>query len=144
MKRHFLALLAIAIALPVSASPSLPAPVSEDVLTFQQVEQRKTELKDRIVKVEIERLLGEGNKLDKGMLRYIAKDTSKSATPYGQIAFPRDGLQKLGLIANPEKGPFTVYVQVHVFTEQASAAALSIAVGTNFAAGKGGKGSYSW
>jgi hypothetical protein len=78
------------------------------------------------------------------LVRFIAKDTSDSATPYGQIAFPKEGLKTLGLIDNPEKGPFQVYVRVHVFTEQASAAALSMAVGTQFKPGKGETGSYSW
>lgn len=71
-------------------------------------------------------------------------DTSDGPTPYGQIAFPQEGLKKLGLIDNPEKTPFAVYVQVHVFSEQASAAALSIAVGTQFKPNQGGRATYEW
>ena len=56
--------------------------------------------------------------MDGGLARFIAKDTSDGPTPYGQIAFPQEGLKKLGLIDNPEKGPFVVYVQVHVFSKR--------------------------
>ena len=144
MKTLFSAFFALAVASVASAAPPLPAPVSDEPLTFHEIEARKAELKDQVVKVKVGRLLGEGNAIENGLVRFIAKDTSDSATPYGQIAFPKAGLKKLGLIDDPAKGPFQVYVRVHVFAEQASAAALSVAVGTQFKADRGKSGSYSW
>ena len=91
------------------------------------------------MKVEISKLLGEPSDLmGNGTLRFIAKDTSKSATPYGQIVFTKEGLAKVG-----RNGPFTVYVRVDVFTEQKSAAAVSIALGTKVSI-ENGKAIYSW
>ncbi|HVF71100.1 MAG TPA: hypothetical protein VM940_05780 [Chthoniobacterales bacterium] len=124
------------------ARKPLPAPVSEKTYTFQQIEEQKVELKNKVVRVELARLLGEGVPKGDGLIHYIAKDTSKSATPYGQIAFAKEDLEKSGL-AGSTKGPVTVYVRVHVFEEQKSAAALCIAVGTRVALAEG-KAVYSW
>lgn len=71
-----------------SSAAALPAPFGTS-FTFAQVEQQKFNLKDRVVRVEIEKVLGEGQDIGNDMRRYIAKDTSKSATPYGQVEFPR-------------------------------------------------------
>src|SRR5438128_2890210 len=120
---------------------SLPAPVGKEKFTFQQVEQQKNELKDKIVLIEIT-LIGEGGDIGHGMLRYFAEDTSGSAMPYGRVDFPRDALKKLGLLDNPKKGPLSVYVRVHVFSEK-KAAAICIAVGTHVAV-ENGKATYSW
>jgi hypothetical protein len=108
---------------------SLPAPFSEDLFTFLQIEQQKQDLKERIVRVEISKVLGEGDDSGNNLLRFIAKDTSKSASPYGQVAFPRDGLEKTGL-KREGKGPLVVYFRVHVVS--AKAAAICEAVGTKF------------
>jgi hypothetical protein len=101
-------------------------------------------LKDKIVRLEIMYLLGEpSDLLGDGTQRYIVKDTSKSATPYGQVAFPREGLEKMGLANDPHReGPFTVYARVHVFPEK-KAAAICVAVGTHVAV-ENGKATYSW
>jgi hypothetical protein len=120
-------------------SESDAAPASERTYTFQQIENQKTKLKDKVVKVEILKLLGEPSDLmGNGTLRFIAKDTSNTATPYGQIVFTKEGLEKVG-----RDGPFTVYVRIHVFTEQKSAAAVSIALGTKVSI-ENGKATYSW
>jgi len=120
-------------------SASFPPPVSDKTYSFQEIEKNKAALKDKVVKIEILKLLGDPSDLmGNGTLRFIAKDTSGGATPYGQIAFPREGLDKVG-----RNGPFTVYARVHVFTEQKSAAAISIALGTHVTT-EGGKASYSW
>src|SRR6266581_4715313 len=88
---------------------SLPAPVGKEKFTFQQVEQQKNELKDKIVLIEIT-LIGEGGDIGHGMLRYFAEDTSGSAMPYGRVDFPRDALKKLRLAKNPHRnGPFKIY-----------------------------------
>ena len=120
-------------------SGSLPPPVSDKTFTFQEIEKAKAALKDKIVKIEILRLLGEPSDLvGNGTLRFIAKDTSTGATPYGQVAFPREGFEKVG-----REGPFTIYARVHVYTQQKDAAAMSIAVGTHVSV-EGGKATYSW
>jgi hypothetical protein len=75
------------------------------------------------------------------MLRYIAKDTSSSATPYGQVTFPREALKKLGHFDMADKVPFSVCVRVHVFGGKA--AALSEAVGTHVSV-TNGKATYGW
>jgi len=130
----------ICLAIPCSVfSGSLPPPVSDKNYTFQEIEKNKAQLKDKVVKLEILKLLGEPSDLmGNGTLRFIAKDTSGGATPYGQVAFPREGLEKVG-----RDGPYTIYARVHVFTEQKSAAAISIAVGTHVSV-EGGKATYSW
>jgi len=120
---------------------SLPAPVGKEKFTFQQVEQQKNELKDKIVLIEIT-LIGEGGDIGHGMLRYFAEDTSGSAMPYGRVDFPRDALKKLGLLDNPKKGPLSVYVRVHVFG--GNAAAIGDALGTKFSTDAQGKATYAW
>jgi len=107
----------------------LPAPFSENVFTFLQIEQQKLSLKERIVRVEISKVLGKGDDGENNLLRFIAKDTSKSATPYGQVAFPRDALKKTGL-QQEGKAPLVVYFRVHVVSTKA--AAICEAVGTKF------------
>ncbi len=119
---------------------SLPAPFSESVFTFLQIEQQKQNLKERIVRVEISKVLGEGDDGGNNLLRFIAKDTSKSASPYGQVAFPRQGLEKTGL-QRDGKGPQVVYFRVHVVS--AKAAAICEAVGTKFSSDARGA-HYDW
>lgn len=97
-------------------------------------------LKERIVRVEISKVLGEGDDSGNNLLRFIAKDTSKSASPYGQVAFPRDGLEKTGL-QQEGKGPLVVYFRVHVVS--AKAAAICEAVGTKFSSDARGA-HYDW
>lgn len=134
----------VCLAIPHSAfcagqSASLPPPISEKTYTFQEIEKNKGQLKDKVVKIEILKVLGEpSDLLGNGTLRFIAKDTSGGATPYGQVAFPKQGFEKVG-----REGPFTIYARVHVFTEQKSAAAISVAVGTHVSV-EGGKATYSW
>jgi hypothetical protein len=123
-------------------SASLPPPVSDKVYTFQQIQQQKPELKDKIVKIEIMYLLGgPSDLLGNGTQRYIVKDTSNGPVPYGQVAFPREGLEKMGLANDPHReGPFTVYARVHVFAEK-KAAAICVAVGTHVTV-ENGKATY--
>ena len=89
-------------------------------------------------------LLGEPSDLLRdGTQRYIVEDTSKGATPYGQVAFPRQGLEKMGLANDPHRaGPFNVYARVHVFPEK-KAAAICVVVGMHVAV-ENGKAIYSW
>ena len=122
-------------------SSSLPPPVSKEKFTFQQIDQQKNKLKDKIVLIEIS-LIGEGGDIGNGMLRYFAKDTSESAMPYGRVDFPRDALKKLGLRDNSKKGPLSVYVRVHVFG--GNAAAIGEAVGTKFSTDAHDKAVYEW
>jgi hypothetical protein len=125
-------------------SGSLPPPVSGKVYTFAEIQEEKAALKDKIVRIEILYLLGEpSDLLRNGTLRFICKDTSKGATPYGQVAFPREGLEKMGLAQDPHReGPFIVFARVHVFAQK-DAAAICIAVGTHVAV-ENGKATYSW
>jgi hypothetical protein len=125
-------------------SENFSPPLNDKTYTFAQIENEKAALKDKVVKIEISKLLGEpSDLLGNGTLRFIAKDTSNGPTPYGQVAFPRDGLEKMGLAGDPHKGgPFTIYAQVHVFPEK-KAAAISVAVGTHVAV-EDGKATYSW
>jgi hypothetical protein len=124
-------------------SKNLSQPISDKTYTFQEIEKSKAQLKDKIVRIEILRLLGQGSDMmGDGTLRFIAKDTSGGATPYGQVAFPREGLEKTGLDKNPDKGPLTCYARVHVFPEQ-KAAAICVVVGTKVSM-ENGKATYSW
>ena len=123
---------------------SLPPPVADKTYSFQQIEKQKAQLKDKVVRLDVRYLVGEpSDLLGDGTLRYIVKDTSDGPTPYGQVAFPREGLEKMGLAKDPHKeGPFTVYARVHVFPEK-KAAAICVAVGTRVAV-ENGKATYSW
>jgi hypothetical protein len=125
-------------------SDPLPPPVSDKAYTFAEIQREKAALKNKIVRVEILYLLGEpSDLLGNGTLRFICKDTSKGGTPYGQVAFPREALEKMALAQDPHrKGPFIVYTQVHVFAQK-DAAAICIAVGTHVAV-ENGKATYSW
>ena len=125
-------------------SASLPPPVSDKIYTFAQIEKQKAELKDKVVRIEIMQLVaGPADLLGNGTHRYIVEDTSKGATPYGQVGFPREGLEKMGLANDPPlKGPFIVYAHVHVFPEK-KAAAICFVVGTHVAV-ENGKATYSW
>jgi len=133
------------IAFAANKSDSLSPPVSDKIYTFAEIENAKAQLKDKVVRIEILMLLGQpSDLLGNGSFRFIAKDTSKGATPYGQVAFPREGLEKMGLANDPNReGPFTVYARVHVFTQQKDAAAISVAVGTKVSV-ENGKVTYSW
>jgi hypothetical protein len=122
---------------------ALPPPVNDKVYTFKQIEVEKFQLKDKIVRLEIASLLGTGSEPQAdGTMRYMAKDTSNSATPYGQVAFSAEGLRKTGLADNPKKGPLTVYVRIRLFDDK-KAAALAIAVGTHLST-TDGKATYGW
>jgi hypothetical protein len=125
-------------------SASLSPPISDKIYTFAQIEKQKAELKNKVLRIEIMQLVaGPGDLLDDGTQRYIAKDTSKGATPYGQVAFPRERLEKMGLARDPHhESPFIVYARVHVFPEK-KAAAICVAVGTHVAV-ENGKATYSW
>jgi len=65
-------------------SASLPPPVGKKKFTFQQIEQQKDQLKNKIVLIEIT-LVGEGGDIGSGMLRYFAEDTSGSRLDYSII-----------------------------------------------------------
>ena len=132
-------LVVAASSLPANEKPaSLPPPISDKIYTFQQIEKQKAQLKDKVVKIEIASLVaGLGDDLGDGTQRYIVEDTSKSVAPFGQVAFFREAVEKMG-----RKGPFTIYARVHVFPEK-EAAALCVAVGTHVAV-KNGKATYSW
>jgi hypothetical protein len=125
-------------------SALLPPPVSDKIYTFAQIEKQKAELKDKVIRIEIMQLVaGPADLLANGTHRYIVEDTSKGATPYGQVGFPREGLEKMGLANDPPReGPFIVYARVHVFPEK-KAAAICFVVGTHVAV-ENGKATYSW
>lgn len=107
--------------------------------TFLEVEHKKDQLKDKIVLIELVSNLGEGSKVGDGMLRFIAKDSSGSAAPYGQVVWPEAVLKKVN--AHLAKGPYSFYFRVHVFGGKA--AALFEGIGTTFT-GAGNKAKYSW
>ena len=119
-------------------SAPLPPPISDKIYTFQQIEKQKAKLKDKVIRIEIASLVaGPGDDLGDGTQRYIVEDSSKSAAPFGQMAFSREAVEKMG-----RKGPFTIYARVHFFPEK-EAAALCVAVGTHVAV-ENGKATYSW
>jgi len=119
-------------------SVPLPPPVSEKIYTFQQIEKQKAQLKDKVIRIEIASLVaGPGDDLADGTQRYIVEDTSKSVAPFGQVAFSREALEKIG-----REGPFIIYARVHVFPEK-EAAALCVAVWMHVTL-ENGKATYSW
>ena len=134
----FILLTAVVSLLAKEESAPLPPPISDKIYTFQQIEKQKAQLKDKVIRIEIASLVaGPGDTLADGTQRYIAEDTSKSVAPFGQVAFSREALEKMG-----RKGPFTIYARVHIFPEK-EAAALCVAIGTHVAV-ENGKATYSW
>jgi len=126
-----------------AGNDSLPPPVSDKIYTFQQIEQQKLDLNDKIVRIEIGSLLGGGKShLPYGALRCIAEDTSKSAMPFGQVAFPPKGLRNGALPDDLKKSPAAFYFRVHLFPDP-NAAAVCIAVGRQVSVANG-KAIYSW
>ena len=124
-------------------SASLPPPVSDKIYTFTQIENQKAQLKDKVVRIEIMNLLGEpSDLLGDGTQRYIVEDTSKGVAPFGQVAFSREALEKMGRKGPHREGPYTIYARVHVFPEK-KAAAICVAVGTHVTV-ENGKATYSW
>lgn len=63
------------------------------------------------------------------------------ATPYGQVEFPREGLEKTGLLKEGSK-PVTLFVQVHVIS--AKAAAICRALGTKSSPVGEKQANYEW
>jgi len=125
-----------------AGNDSLPPPVSDRIYTFQQIEQQ-FDLNGKIVRIEIGSLLGDGKShLPNGALRYIAEDTSKGAMPFGQVAFPPEGLRNGALPDDLKKSPAAFYFRVHLFPDP-NAAALCIAVGRQVSVANG-KAIYSW
>src|SRR5881227_2228775 len=97
-----------------AGNDSLPPPVSDKIYTFQQIEQQKLDLNDKIVRIEIGSLLGDGKShLPNGALRYDLK-----------------------------KSPAAFYFRVHLFPDP-NAAAVCIAVGRQVSVANG-KAIYSW
>jgi len=126
-----------------SESDPLPPPVSNKIYTFQQIEQQKRDLNNKIVRIEIGSLLGDGKShLPNGALRYIAEDTSNGAMPFGQVAFPSGGLRNGTLPDDLKKSPAAFYFRVQLFPDP-NAAALCIAVGRQVSLANG-KAIYSW
>jgi len=126
-----------------AGNDSLPPPVSDKIYTFQQIEQQKLDLNGKIVRIEIGSLLGDGKShLPNGALRYIAEDTSKGAMPFGQVAFPSEGLRNGALPDDLKKSPAAFYFRVHLFPDP-NAAALCIALGRRVSVANG-KAIYSW
>src|SRR5205823_14040129 len=106
-----------------AGNDSLPPPVSDKIYTFQQIEQQKLDLNDKIVRIEIGSLIGDGKShLPNGALRYIAEDTSKSAMPFGQVGFSPKGLRHGALPDALKRRPSAFYFTVHLVSEPNAAA----------------------
>ena len=98
-----------------AGNDSLPPAVSDKIYTIQQVEQQKLDLSGKPVRIEIGSLLGDGKShLPDGSLRYIAEDASKGTMPFGQVAFPTEGLRNGALPDDLKKSPAAFYFRVHV------------------------------
>lgn len=120
----------------------LPAPSSKTKLTFAQIDQQKRQLQNQVVLIEISKVLGEGKDMGNGMLRYIVKDTSGSATPYGQMLFSAQAVEKLGLRASGPKSPFSVYAQIYL--PEPKAAVICTALGTRVSGEGTDHVTYQW
>ena len=56
--------------------------------------EQKAKLKDKVIRIEIASLVaGSGDDLGDGTQRYIVEDSSKSAAPFGQMAFSREAVE---------------------------------------------------
>ena len=118
---------------------SLPPPIEGKPFGFFDIEAQKFELGGKVVRVEITgRILG-SEPIGGDMVRAMVKDT---ADRYGQVEFPRAGLEKLGLGRSYAGKAVSLYLLI---TPQGKEpAAKSTAVGSKFSRdGKGG-GKYEW
>jgi hypothetical protein len=95
------------------------------------------------VRIEIGSLLGDGKShFPDGSLRYIARDTSKGAMPFGQWRFHRKDCATAHCPDDLKKSRTAFYFRVHL-SRSPNAAALCIAVGRQVSVANG-KAIYSW
>lgn len=121
-------------------STTRPAPSSEKVYNFTELDLQKFDLKDKVVRVEVGPKVIQSNALSDGMKRLMVKDTAKPVAFYGMVDFPKDGIDKLGL-GTGRKENVTLYILVKPRSKDE--VAQLIALGTRFTPAAGG-GGYSW
>ncbi len=116
-----------------------PPPIEGKTFGFFDIEAQKFELAGRVVRVEITGTILGSEPIGGDQLRAMVKDTGGR---YGQVEFPRAGLEKLGLSKDYSGKPVSLYLLI---TPQGKEpAAKSAAVGSKFTRGADGKGQYEW
>ena len=116
-----------------------PPPIEGETFGFFDIEAQKFELAGKVVRVEITGTILGSEPIGGDQLRAMVKDTGGR---YGQVEFPRAGLEKLGLSKSYTGKPVSLYLLI---TPQGKEpAAKSTAVGSKFTRGADGGGKYEW
>ena len=97
---------------------------------------------NRVVRIEIVPKLIASKEIAKDIFRCMVKDASGSEVPYGWVEFPREGLQKTGLLDNTAKQVVSFYAQVIPISAEVTT--RCVALGTRFASASDGKATYRW
>ena len=116
-----------------------PPPIEGKTLGFFDIEAQKFELTGKVVRVEITGKILGSEPIGGDIVRAMVKDTAER---YGQVEFPRAGLEKLGLSKSYAGKPVSLYLLI---TPQGKEpAAKCTAVGSKFTRSADGGGKYEW
>jgi hypothetical protein len=139
---------------PKTEKQALPAPEDDKIYNFTELDEKKFELKGKVVRVQITSWGMKGEEVGNGLSSYMVKDTAQPKAFYGKVDFPTEGAQKLGFgekaakgkgkgkDKNGDAGKSTIYVLVTPRTKEV--VAQFTALGTKFKKSDDGKASYSW
>jgi hypothetical protein len=112
------------------------------VYNFNELDQQKFELKDKVVKLQITPKVLQQEDVGDGNFRLMVKDTASPKSNYGLVDFPKAGLDKLGLADKSAKENITLYIRVTPRTKEV--VAQFTALGRSFDKAADGKITYKW
>ena len=112
-------------------------------IASKRLKKNKAALKDKVVKIEILKLVWRAERFAWGMaLSVLSRKTLQTAP---RLTAKSRFHAKVWRKWERTRGPitFTIYARVHVFTQQKDAAAISVASALKIV-NEGGKATYSW
>ncbi|MEO6054293.1 MAG: hypothetical protein ABIP97_09795 [Chthoniobacterales bacterium] len=124
------------------SASSLPVPDGEKIYNFEELERNKFVLKGKVVRLEITPKVLESKGVSDSQYRLMVKDTATPQPSYGLVDFPKEGLQKLGLLDQSAKTNLTFYILVTFRSKNESA--KFTALGSHFIKDVNGTGTYAW
>lgn len=126
--------------IPKTSKTALPD--DSKIYNFNELDQKKFELKDKIVRLQITPKVLQSEDVGDGNSRLMVKDTATPKSNYGLVDFPRAALEKLGLADKSAKENLTLYVRVTPRTKEA--VAQFTALGRSYDKASDGKVTYKW
>ena len=79
---------------PEATKPHLPAPDNDKIYNFTELDEKKFELKGKVVRIRITPWAVNGENLAHGSFRYLVKDTARPQPFYGKVDFPVERAKK--------------------------------------------------